>query len=207
MQETTRALGILALAVLLVAPVANTVLDEALAAADRLPFRDADWDIQPPDQDPPEDPPEGEGDQDGDADAPTQGGASCPLQRDIVALFNHPPVDEDPLDATAARSDSTGTPAQRTFEVTNRTRGLGIAFEVDNATGTLEALVHADGQEDTPAFSVDKSNPAPDSLNVTGTVTPPELEPGPWIAQLSHESHHDELVFFVVAFSCQEADA
>lgn len=202
MQATTRALAILAISTLLLAPVANSVLDEAMAAADRIPFRDADWMIEPPEQDPPEDPPEPEeGDQTMETEAPSQAPSQCSLEREVVALWNHEPPEDDP--ATAAEQRVFG-PSQIPFDVTNKTRALGIAFDATNLTGQIEALVYQSGHSDDPVFSIDRSRTVPDDINVTGTVTPPELEPDTWFAELSYESHYDELVFFVVEFSCAE---
>lgn len=203
MNRTTRAIAVLAGAIVLLAPVVTTVLEETLASADRAPFQETDWRMDPPDQDPPEDLPEGDEESpfEEEGPGPTPG---CEIEREIVAFWHHPRHEEDPQ---AAMQNRTLGPTAQPFPVTEATRGLGIALEASNATGTLEASVHPEGRQDEAPFYEQRSNMMMEPVEATSTITPPELAPGTWEATLDHQaSNHEELTFVVVAFNCVQED-
>lgn len=207
MDQTTRALAVLAAATLILAPLVNGVLEEAAATADRIFLKDTDWTGDPPEDPPDQPPPE-------DLDANQQegnltgqaGGASCTPERRLVAAWQHDAYTKDPLTAAQNR---TSQPSPQTFEVSEDDIGLGIAFDALNVSGTLSASVHQDDQDtDNAPWSVDKQQPLEEDIHNPGKITPPTLSAGTWVAELQHEgAHYDELTFLVFAFSCQEASS
>lgn len=198
MDRTTRALAVVAAAAVLLVPVVNGVLEEAVATADRVVLDEADWDREPP-----EDPPDAEPPEDAEGNVSAGGGSTCPLTRELVAGWNHDKPDQDPLTAAENRSQD---PTTQSFEVTNRTRALGIALEVTNMTGEIAASVYAEGGEDEAPFQVQQRHDLPANVTEGSTISPPALEPGTWTAELQHQrNHHDELTFVVIAFTCEGA--
>lgn len=204
MDQTTRALVVVAASALLLAPVVNGVLQEAVATADRVVLEDADWEPDPP-EDPPDDPPEDPPDQEppeeleGNATAGAQ--PSCEIEEEIVALWNHEDPQEDPV---AGSSNRTQTPSPQDFEVTNRTLALGIGIEITNMTGRVSASVGSQSSDD-PAYSNQWQHTSESDGSDEATISREQLEEGTWEASLTHEgSVHDELTFVVLEFSCRE---
>jgi hypothetical protein len=177
------------------------VLEEAVATADRVVFDDADWN-----RDPPEDPPDdAEGEPPEDLEG--QGGGaqgSCPLEREVVALWDHANPSEDPAGAAEDRSVS---PTSQSFEVDNRTRALGYALEAANMTGQLSASIHPQEDPTSAPFETEKRRTTPGNVSEEGTIPSSELSEGPWTAELDRAANYDELTFVVIAFSCQEEAA
>ncbi len=205
MNPTTRVITVLAGAIVLVAPVVNTVLDETLASADRSPFQETDWRVDPPDGDPPDDPPEG--DEDNPLEEEREGGptSQCEIEEHLVAGWHHPSPEEDPAQAVQNRTAS----STQTFTVTEDTMGLGIHLEATNVTGALEASVYPQGDRSQAPFYEQRSNMILENMEATSTVSQDDLTLGTWEALLNHwESNHEELTFIVVAFTCiQEENA
>lgn len=205
MNRTTRVIALLAGAIVLLAPVVNTVLDETLASADRAPFQDTDWRVDPPDRDPPDDVPEG--DEEGPIEDEAGPGPTpdCAIEEEVVAAWHHPSPSEQPEQAVQNRSS---LPSTQPFTVTEETMGLGIALEATNATGTLEASVHPEDQQEEAPFYERRSNMVLEDVDATSTVPRDDLSPGTWEATLDHQaSNHEELLFIVVAFNCVQEDA
>lgn len=208
MDQTTRALAVLAAAVVLLAPLVNGVLEEAAATADRVFLKDTDWNGDPPEDPPDQPPPEdlNRSDLDRNMTGPGGGQPNCEVERRLVAGWNHESYEEDPLTAAGNRSQLDSPQA---FEVNDTDIGMGVAFTAENVSGTLEASVYQDGQSENPVFEVDKQQPLEEDLNDDGEYTPPQLKPGTWYASLDNEgAHYDTLQFVVFLFSCpQEGSA
>lgn len=206
MDQTTRALAVLAAATLILAPLVNGVLEEAAATADRIFLKDTDWTGDPPEDPPDQPPPEDLERNDLEGNISGAGGASCTPERRLVAGWQHDAYTDDPVTAVDNR---TGQPSPQTFEVTEDDIGLGIAFTALNVTGQLSASVYQEGQGDENApWSEDKQSPLEEDLHSSSEITPPELTSGEWVAELNHETAtYDKLRFLVFAFSCQEASS
>lgn len=200
MEETTRAFALLAALTLALAPVSNGVMQKAAETADRVLLDPADWHTDPPEE-PPEDPPEDipEGNQ--SYEVPRGARASCPIEPEPVAGWNHP---SDPDKQQTPPNRTTQGPEQ-TFEINGSELGIGVALEIRNLTGELDAqLIGPNGSE---AFGY--SHPALTSqredVNRTSTIPRDELDPGEWTARLTHRSAtYDRLSYGIVVATCAE---
>lgn len=209
MDDTTRAMAVLAAATLILAPLVNGVLEEAAATADRIFLKDSDWtgdppenppDVDPPDKEPPED--LNQSDLDGNYTGPG-GGASCNLERRLAAGWQHRTYQEDPTTAVQERRLNQAT---QPIDVREDDVGMGIAFQSNNTTGALNASVYPEGQQENPPWYVDHPTTGfRDKLSEDGKITRPDLTTGRWIARLDvSQAEYDDLTFVVFLFSCQQ---
>lgn len=208
MEETTRAIVILAAAALVLAPVMNGVLEEAAATADRLFLKDADWDGEPPDElpdDPPEgEPPEGEGPPpedlpDGEGEIPP-GAAGCEIQTETVAEWNHTNPRDDPGDAISSRANDAFR-ASESFEIEDHHVGIGLHFAAENLSGRFSAeLTDPDGNE---PWTQSHNSPSSKDYDVPYTERGPQT--GTWTASIDATgATYDSLTLTVVRAFCQD---
>ncbi|MDX1610843.1 MAG: hypothetical protein R3185_00650 [Candidatus Thermoplasmatota archaeon] len=211
MDQTTRALTVLATITLLAAPLVNGILAEAATTADRLFLRDADWEGDPPlpedwEGDPPEgDPPEGEPPDElpegGEGPAP-QPNCTVEGERPPAAAWSH----QDPSEgAGSALISRVAAPQEQRFDVEDRHLGMGIRLNVTDLRGALRASVYPEGSPDEPVFEYRTQNRLGDDVETRSTHTRNgELTTGTWVARLETTgASYAQLQFIVVLASCQ----
>lgn len=211
MDQTTRALAVLAAATLILAPLVNGILSDAAATADRLFLQNADWEADPPlpeeyEGEPPEDPPEGEMERNG---TQAQGRApTCQIQEEPTeAVWHHANVTEQDQ-AQQAVASRVVDPQTKTFTVTDDHIGLGVELRIEELYGSVTARVYPEGAPDQAVFEYERSNALGDDPVKRSTETRPELTSGTWVAELDyHQASYSNLTFGVVLASCQGAGA
>lgn len=203
MDRTTRALAVLGVATLMVAPLVNGVLADAARTADRLFLKDADWQGDPPlpedyQGDPPEDLPEG--DDQRNVTAPG-GRPPCQIQEEPTdAIWHHPSLQNETGPAITSRASFE---TQREFDVEDRHIGLGVRIEVTDLRGQLSARVYEKANPDHVVFEIDKPAAFGDDVADDSTETRPNLVSGTYVAELEVQgATYDELTFASILASC-----
>lgn len=204
MDQTTRALAVLGIATLMVAPLVNGVLADAAQTADRLFLKDADWQGDPPlpedyRGDPPEDPPDG--DEDRNLTGPAGGQPTCQIEEERTeAIWYHPSVQNDTGEALTSRASFEN---QREFTVEDRHIGLGVRLEVTDLRGPFSAQVYEKDNPDHVVFEIDNPAAFGDDISKDSTETRPELTTGTYVAEMSTEgASYDELTFASILATC-----
>lgn len=204
MDQTTRALAVLGIATLMVAPLVNGVLADAAQTADRLFLKDADWDGDPPlpedyQGDPPEDLPEG--DEQRNLTGPAGARPTCQIQEEPTeAIWHHPSVQNDTGNAVAQRASFSN---EREFTVEDRHIGLGVRLEITDLRGRFSAQVYEKDNPDHVVFEIDKPAAFGDDVSQDSTETRPELTSGTYVAQMSAEgATYGELTFASILATC-----
>lgn len=204
MEQTTRTLAVLAVAVLVLAPVVNGVLEEAAATADRIFLKEADWEREPP-----EDPPEGEppedldrSDVDGNLTGPG-GRPTCQIEERWGPRWTHEPVAANP---SAAMQNRSSDPTRRVFEIAEDDVAFGVLLNVTDLRGSFSASIYPEGQEGNPEFSFQKMGAFEEDVQNTSTTRRPTLTTGTWVAELNYPgAQYDSMRFWIRIASCAGA--
>ncbi|PSG97916.1 hypothetical protein BRD56_03005 [Thermoplasmatales archaeon SW_10_69_26] len=194
MEDTTRVFAVLAALTLALAPVTNGVLEKAAQTADRVILEPADWDREPPEDPPnatpPEDLPEGNRSFEGAGARP-----QCEVETEPAAVWNHP---DDP-----SSPNRTVDGTQATVTVNDTHIGIGVALEIENLDGRLEASLQHENGTESFSYEHEALSGRQAEVNRTSTVSGDDLETGEWTAELTHRTaNYDRLTYVIVLASC-----
>ncbi len=219
MEDTTRALTVLAISALLLAPVMNGVLADAAKTADRLFLKDADWQGDPPDELPDDfegEPPEGEYEGEPPDDLPDDlegegQNAPPPCNFEITELVSvyHENPNEDPSSAFSGRANDAfdGT---RPFTVEDHHLAVRAQATVVNLTGTISLSVYPENDTDRPLIREENTGSwtTSDTYEFGDNRSRMQgLESGDWMAAFDmKQATYDEFTLTVTVAYCQGAD-
>lgn len=204
MDQTSRAVAVLAVSALLLAPLVNGVLEEAAATADRVFLKETDWNADPPEDPPQQEPPEEINQTEGNLTGPSGASPNCSITERWGPRWVHRSMSEDPQAGASNRSTD---PIRKTFEITENDVAFGGLLNVTDLRGVFSMYVYPEGQDRESGWHYEKrSNPFEADVEKTHTTRRPDLSTGTWVAELNYRSaNYDSLQFLIRIASCAEA--